>query len=335
MKELFEQLKSEQEVSGELFRKYFVRLFSEEVPETEIEDFLKIMNERPVNEEELFIAASVMKSYAPKIELDEAILIDTCGTGGDQSGTFNISTAASLILAAAGVKVAKHGNRALSSQSGSADLLENLGLSIHQNPDEVMKGVRKNNFAFIFAPQFHAATAQVQKVRKKLKLRTLFNLLGPLTNPAPITHQVLGIYDASLLETVAAVLHRLGRQGAWVVHGAGGLDEISLLGPTQVCELKNGELNSFEIHPEDYGLKLCSLEDIAGGSAEENARRLEQIFKGEESASPLIDAILLNVAAALMIVGKVENFRIGLELAQETIESKKALQLIASLRGQS
>ncbi len=253
---------------------------------------------------------------------DENGLLDTCGTGGDASGTFNISTASALVTAAAGVRVAKHGNRSISSKCGSADVMEALGVNLDLSPSQLAACLREVGIAFLFAPAMHSATRHVQAARRELKIRTVFNLLGPLTNPAGASAQVVGVYSADLVNKLAQALKLLGLRRAMVVHGFDGLDEITISGPTKVAELRNGKIEGYEVTPEQFGLQSSPLESIAGGDASDNADIIRAIFSGQ--ASPYREVVLLNAAAALAVAGIAPGIAEGIVIARDAIDSGKA-----------
>ena len=232
-------------------------------------------------------------------------LVDTCGTGGDASGTFNISTATALVAAGAGVRVAKHGNRSLTSKCGSADVMEALGVDIHLSADRLAACLEEVGMAFLFAPAMHSAMKHVQAARRELRLRTVFNLLGPLTNPAHASAQVVGVYSAELVEKLAEALSMLGLRRALVVHGLDGLDEITITAPTRIAEVRGGSVHSYEVTPEEFGMKRATLADISGGDATANAAIIRQILGGEKS--PRRDVVLLNAAAAIVVAGKKDH----------------------------
>ena len=257
-------------------------------------------------------------------------LVDTCGTGGDTSGTFNISTATALTIAGAGVRVAKHGNRSISSKCGSADVMEALGVKIDLPPARIAACLEQTGIAFLFAPTMHAAMQYVQTARRQLRLRTVFNLLGPLTNPAHASAQVVGVYSGDLVEKLAEALSELGLRRALVVHGRDGLDEITISGPTKIAEVRNGQVRVYEVAPEDFGLKRASLEEIAGGDAAENATIIRAILQGERSCRR--DVVLLNAAAALVAAGHADKIGEAIPLAAYAIDSghaRQRLQLLA------
>ena len=258
--------------------------------------------------------------------------IDVCGTGGDGLHTLNISTAVALVVAGCGVDVVKHGNRAVSSRSGSADVLAELGVNTMAEPERMATVLRQAHVAFLFAPNHHIALRHVQPVRAELKLRTIANLLGPLCNPGSVTRQLMGVYSPDLLEPMAETLQRLGSETAWVVHGADGMDEISLTGPTEICELRHTELRRFSITPQDAGLEPCEPGELAGGDAATNARELDRLLAGRDFTYRRI--VLLNSAAALIIAGRVQTLTEGVELAATSIDSgaaRHALTLLATL----
>lgn len=278
--------------------------------------------------EEITAAAMVMRAKALRIKAP-AGCIDTCGTGGDAKGTYNISTASAFVVASCGVPVAKHGNRAISSQAGSADVLQMLGVKVDADVPVLERCFEKCNIAFLLAPKFHPATRHVAPVRQELGIRTLFNLLGPLSNPAAPAFQMMGVFSKHWVEPLAHVLKELGTQAAWVVHGSDGLDELTLTGPTIVAELKGGSVRLFEISPEEAGLERASLEELKGGSAEANATALLNALSGMESAYRR--AVLYNAAAALLVAGKVADMKSGVEMAKDAIDSGRAHSLVKKL----
>lgn len=250
-------------------------------------------------------------------------LVDTCGTGGDGAATFNISTAAAFVAAGAGLKVAKHGNRAMSSRCGSADVLEALGIRIDLSPTQVARCLEEVGLGFMFAPAFHPAMKHAAAPRREIGIRTVFNILGPLTNPAAAEAQVVGVADSTLLEKIARVLSSLGSRHVLVVHGADGLDEITLTGPTHICEMKEGNLTRFSITPEEVGLRRCRLEELRGSDAEHNAILLRDVLSGNPGARH--DVVLLNAAAALLVADRVDSLRAGVDMARQAIRSGRAL----------
>lgn len=273
--------------------------------------------------------AKVMREKSTKVPHKQPMVADTCGTGGDHSGTFNISTTAAFVAAGAGIRIAKHGNRALTSLSGSADVLGELGVKIDLSPEKVGECIDEVGIGFLFAPALHGAMKHAGPTRKEIGIRTVFNLLGPLTNPAGAQHQVLGVFDADYAEKLAAVLGRLGCKHALVVNGEDGLDEITLTGESRVAELKDGKVRSWHINPEEYGFRFCEPGDLKGGDAAENAKITRGILKGEKG--PKRDIVLLNAAAALVASDKCATLREGLAAAATSIDSGKALKVLDEL----
>ena len=286
---------------------------------------LRLKGETP---EEIAGMATVMREKALKVQVD-GTLVDTAGTGGDGKGSFNVSTAAAFVAAASGLKVAKHGNRAASGSCGSADVLEALGVKIDLGPEGVKQCIEQVGIGFMFAPSFHPAMRHAAPVRREIGIRTVFNILGPLTNPAGVQCQLLGVADASLGETMAEVLNLLGSQHSLVVHGEDGLDELTLGGKTRIWEVKNGATDTSTVSPEDLQLPMASSEDIKGGDKEENARILRRVFQGERG--PMRDVVLLNSAGVLVVGGKAQNLSEGLKLAGEAVDSGEALKRVKRL----
>lgn len=256
-------------------------------------------------------------------------LVDTCGTGGDISGSFNISTATALTVAGAGVRVAKHGNRSVSSLCGSADVIEALGVNINMAPEHAAACLRQVGIAFLYAPAVHSAMKHVQAARRQLRMRTIFNLLGPLTNPAGANAQVAGVYADPLVEKLAGALRMLGLKRALVVHGSDGLDEITITGPTRVAEVRHGQLMLYKVEPEQFGLRRAHLEDISGGNIQENAQIIRDILDGKKSARR--DVVLLNAAAALVAAGKVAAMGEAMPLVAESLDSGAARKRLEAL----
>ncbi len=287
-------------------------------------------------EDEILGAAEAMRTCAARIHPKAEVVLDTCGTGGDGAHTFNISTAVAFVAAGAGVTVAKHGNRAVSSRCGSSDVLAALGVPMDRPHELVTRDVDEHGVGFLFAPSHHSAMRHVAPARRELGLHTVFNLLGPLTNPAGARYQLLGTFAGERLEQTARVLSRLGSKRAWVVHGRDGLDEISPCTSTDVAELcEDGTVRTFTLSPEDAGLERVPPEAIAGGDVEENARRLKALLAGERSG--VRTAVLLNAAAALVVVGKAGDLREGVRKAEESIDSGSAAAKLEALvkEGQS
>jgi anthranilate phosphoribosyltransferase len=280
--------------------------------------------------EEIAGAAAAMRGRVVPIPHRRPDALDTCGTGGDGQGTFNVSTAAALVAAAGGAAVAKHGNRSVSSRSGSADVLAALGVGLETTPEQAGRLLDTIGIAFLFAPLLHPAMRQIMPVRRALGVRTVFNLLGPLTNPAGARRQVLGVYRGDLVEVVARVLAALGSEHALVVHGHDGLDEITTTGPTRVAEVRGGSVNTWTLEPEEVGCRRARLEALRGGAPEENARLMSAVLAGEEG--PLADITALNAGAALWVAGLAADLAAGVERARAVLASGAAARKLDELR---
>ena len=300
-----------------------------EATPAQIAAFITALRIKGETVDEIAGCARVMREKAAKITPRRTPLVDTCGTGGDGANTFNISTAAAFVAAAAGVPVAKHGNRSVSSRCGSADVLEALGVRIDLTPDAVRECIDQVGIGFLFAPLFHSSMRHAVGPRKEIGIRSVFNVLGPLTNPASAQVQVVGVYDAALTEPLARVLGRLSVREAYVVHGQPRLDEISISGETQVSHLKDGEVHTFRIRPEDAGLKTWPAETIAGGDAQHNAAIIRSVLKGKEG--PQRDVVLLNAAAALLVAGLAKDLMDGVARAAESIDRGRAYEKLEAL----
>lgn len=303
----------------------FDAIMAGDIPPEQIAAFLMALRVRGETVDEIVGGARVLRSKAALLP-NPGDVVDTCGTGGDGLGTYNISTAAALVAAAAGCRVAKHGNRSVSSKSGSADVLMSLGANLDISLEQNQESLDRFGFAFMFAPAHHNAMKHVGPVRASLKLRTIFNLLGPLANPAQAKRQVLGVYDRKWLRPMADVLATLGSEHVWVVHGEDGLDEVSLSGKTFVAELKNGVVSEFKLDPSDFGFEPKSIDSIKGGDAHENATALVALVNGAPSAYR--DITVLNAAAAMLVGGKAESFAEGVKLAATSINSGAAKKLL-------
>lgn len=290
--------------------------------------FLMALRVRGETVEEIAGAARVMRAKVLPVKAPKDA-IDTCGTGGDAQGTYNISTAAALVVAGAGVPVAKHGNRALSSKSGSADVLAALGVNLDCDIALVERSLAKNNIGFLMAPRHHAAMKHVGPTRVELGTRTIFNLLGPLSNPAGATRQLIGVFHRQWVRPVAEVLAQLGSERAWVVHGSDGLDEITTTGATYIAELKGGRVTTFDVLPEDVGLARADPMALKGGDPATNARAVREVLDGKPG--PYRDIVTLNAGAALVVAGKASDLKIGIALAVATIDSGKAKAALAGL----
>jgi anthranilate phosphoribosyltransferase len=300
------------------------------VPPSQIAGLLVALAMKGERPEEIVGFARSMRSRATKLSREYAPAFDTCGTGGDRAHTFNVSTVAALVLAACGVRVAKHGNRSVSSRCGSADLLEALGVNVTAAPPIVERCLEEAGIAFFFAPTFHPSMRHAGPTRRELGLRTAFNLLGPLTNPAGARRQLVGVPRPELTELVARSLALLGTERAWVVHGADGLDEISTGGYTKVSQCRDGEVNTFYLHPTDVGLTKSAPDALRGGNADDNASIARQVLAGERG--PQRDVVLLNAAAALLIAGNVTRIQDGLAMAAGVLDNGKAAAVLEELR---
>lgn len=297
--------------------------------DSQIGAFLTALRIKGETVEEITGAARIMRDKAARIKAPEGVL-DTCGTGGDMSHTFNISTTTAFVVAAAGIPVAKHGNRAVSSKAGSADVLEALGVRIDLEPAKVEKCLFETGFGFLFAPLFHPAMKYAIGPRRELGIRTVFNILGPLTNPAGARRQVLGVFADKLTETMAQVLGNLGAEDAMVVHGEDGLDEITITDATKISRFSGGTVDTMFLSPGEYGLKRGNRQDLVGGDKDDNARIAIGILRGE--AGPKRDVVLINSAAALVVAGKSLDFGAGLEMAREAIDSGKAFAKLEEVK---
>jgi anthranilate phosphoribosyltransferase len=279
--------------------------------------------------EELAGMAEAMRSRVPPIRTRRTPLLDTCGTGGDNAGTFNISTASAIVVASCGVAVAKHGNRAVSSRAGSADVLESLGVRLDVTPESAARSLDVLGLTFLFAPNYHAALRHASGPRREIAVRTIFNLLGPLTNPAGAARQLVGVYADTLVRPIAEVLQMLGSERAWVVHGLDGLDELTVLGRSHVAELDHGEIREFEVDPAPLGLAHTDRAGLAGGEAVANADKIRALLAGEKGAAR--DIVVLNAGAALLVAGAVPDLEAGVARAREAIDSGRAARKLADL----
>jgi anthranilate phosphoribosyltransferase len=331
-------------LSREEARTVMTEIFSGSATDAQIAALLVALHMKGETVEEIVGCAEAIRAAAEPLPIHETAalavsntgratppdtLLDTCGTGGDACGTFNISTAAAFVVAGTGVRVAKHGNRSLSSRCGSADVMEALGVKISLPTAVLATCLEEVGIVFLFAPTMHSAMKYVQPARRELRLRTIFNLLGPLTNPAHATAQVVGVYSLDLVEKLAEVLSMLGLHRALVVHGLDGLDEITITGPTRVAEVRDGNVRTYEVTPEEFGMKSVRLEDISGGDAETNAAIIREVLAG--SKSPRRDVVLLNAAAALVAAGKFDHMGDALPLAAQSIDSGAAAAKLEAL----
>lgn len=321
IKEAICKLLNKENLSREMTEIVMDEIMSGNATPVQVSSFLTAMSLKGETIDEITASASIMRKHCTKLVYKED-LMEIVGTGGDKSNSFNISTISSIVVSAAGVPVAKHGNRAATSKCGAADVLEALGVNINIPVEQSVEILENIKICFLFAQNYHNAMKFVAPIRKELEIRTVFNILGPLSNPASANMQLMGVYEESLVEPLANVLSNLGVKKAMVVFGLDGLDEISLSSPTKVCEVNNGELSSYTITPEEVGMTRCKKKDLVGGTPKENAKIAMQIFNGEKG--PKRDVIVLNSAAALYVAGKVENLREGILLAEKIIDTKKA-----------
>ena len=318
--------------SKELSVKDFMQsLMSGVLSDDIIESYVLALNEKGVTAENIFDAATVMRQFSKQVVIqDKTHLVDTCGTGGDGIQTFNVSTLSAIVAASAGVKVAKHGGRSVSSKCGSADVLEALGVNVNLTADKVASLVNEIGIAFMFAPNFHPAMRYAAPVRKKLGIRTIFNVLGPLANPALATRQVLGVYDKSLTQTMAEVLSKLGSEHVMVVHGEDGMDEISISSPTTVTELKNKTITTYTIQPTDFGLDVADLKTIQVENMDASKTMMLDVLKG--SQGPHRNITILNAGAAIYISGISSTLKEGIEKAASVIDQGLALKKLEALK---
>lgn len=325
LKDIINLLSEGNTLSEQQAEQAFSHIMSGQVDLPQMSAFVMAMRVRGETVDEITGGARALRNKASIVSVPDGA-VDTCGTGGDGTGTYNISTAAAIVTAACGVPVAKHGNKSVSSKSGSADVLASLGIAFDLPLKAQEQALREFGIAFLFAPQHHKAMRHVAPVRASLGIRTIFNLLGPLANPAMAKRQLLGVFDRKWLRPMAEVLGRLGSDHVWTVHGSDGLDELTTTGITYVCELKDGKLREFEVSPEDIGLKRSTLKDLQGGEAEENAAALLNVLEGKPSAYR--DIVLLNTGAALLVGGKVNTLKDGVTMAVEAIDSGTAKDLL-------
>lgn len=330
---LLEQIRRHEDLTTGQAADVMGEIMDGRVPPTQIAGLLMALalkGERPA---EMVGFARAMRARATPLPAPVDGVFDTCGTGGDGAHTFNVSTAAALVLAGAGVRVAKHGNRAVSSRSGSADVFEALGVNLEAPPAAVHRALLDARIAFFFAPQWHPSMRHAGPARRDLGVRTAFNLLGPLTNPAGARRQVVGVSRPEHTELVARTLVALGTERAWVVHGAGGLDELSTLGHTKVSEVRDGTVNTFYVHPSDAGIRSATIADLAGGAAAENADMVRRLLEGERG--PRRDVVLLNAGAALLVAGVAGTLAEGVQVASASVDNGRAAEALDGMRRMS
>jgi anthranilate phosphoribosyltransferase len=304
-------------------------IFTGDVAEVQIAAFLAAMRVKTASVSELAGLAKSLRDHAVKVDVKVDNLVDTCGTGGAKLKTFNISTAAALVAAGAGVHIAKHGNRGITSKCGSADVLDELGINIDPGPEKVAQCIEEAHIGFMFAPKFHPAMKHVQPIRQSLDFRTAFNILGPLANPAGAAAQVMGVPEESLMHRIAEALNMLGVKRAMVVHSAG-LDEISTMAKTEILHLNNGQLTTETLDPTEYGIALTDFDTLKGGDAKTNAEIIRGILSGTEQRARK-DIVVLNAAAAIIVAGLADDFRAAIELADEVLAKQKAMAALEKL----
>ncbi len=328
MEKIIKKLKNKQSLDFEESKSAFESMMSGKISEEQIHDFLTSSSAKGETSNEIAGGVYVLRNKATKVNVPD-IAIDTCGTGGDGKNTLNISTAAALLLSSFGVKVAKHGNKSVSSKCGSADVLEKLNISIALGPKEVETSISNNNFGFMFAPTYHSAMKYVGPIRKKIGKRTIFNLIGPLSNPAKVKRQVVGVFDKKLLKIFAEALKNLNLKKALIVNSRDGLDEISPYSITDIVELSDGKIKESILNPKDLGIKAASLENIIGKDPEFNAEKMREIFQGKDNDFSV--AVCLNAAAGLIVADKLSSFKEGYEEMRKHILSGKVINHITKL----
>ena len=328
IKEAIVKLSKKEDLTYQEAETVMDEIMSGQATAVQMSSYLTALSMKGETIDEITASAAGMRAHCIKL-LHDLDVLEIVGTGGDGANSFNISTTSSLVIAAGGVPVAKHGNRAASSKSGAADVLEALGVNITIPPEKSAELLKKINICFLFAQNYHIAMKYVAPIRKELGIRTVFNILGPLSNPAGANMELMGVFDQALVEPLAQVLISLGVKRGMVVYGQDKLDEISMSAPTKVCEIKDGWFKTYVIKPEDFGFTRCTKEDLVGGTPDENAEITKNILKGEKG--PKRDAVLMNAGAALYIGGKAENMKDGIELASVLIDSGKALETLEKL----
>lgn len=331
MQEYIDKINDQKDLTAQEMSDVMRRIMTGTVPKEELSAFLLALRNKGAAVNEITGAARIMREFAIAVNTDKDVILDTCGTGGDRSGTFNISTAVAFVVAGAQCTVAKHGNRSVSSKCGSADVLEYLGVNIAMPVERLSDCLKKVGIAFLFAQNLHPAMRYAAAVRKELGVETIFNVLGPLTNPSKATHQMMGVYSKELVEPMAHVLGNLGLRKALVVHGQDGLDEITTTGKTFASEFNGQQIVSYEIDPADFGIQAGKSDDLKGSDIAENASMILDILKGKKG--PQRDIVVLNAAHALYIAGKTKTALEGLSIAEASIDSQKALEKLQLLIG--
>ena len=329
--EIIQRLIDRADLTDAEARSAMEEIMAGQATDAQIAGFLTALRMKGETATELVAFASVMRAKAEPVWDGEVLpVLDTAGTGGDRSGTFNISTAAAFVAAGAGIRVAKHGNRSASSRCGSADVMEALGIDIQMPIDRLRRAIKDVGIGFLFAPRFHSSMKHVMPARSQLKIRTVFNILGPLASPAAARYQVVGVSSPEVMELMAYALQGLNLDYAFVVHGANGMDEVSISSPTYMVEIRRGEIRQFTITPEDFGIAAADIQAILGDDARANAAIIESIFRGE--SGPRRDVVLLNAAPAIVAGGAAATLKEGIKLAAESIDSRAALKKLIDLR---
>ena len=330
IKDLIKQLINKKDLTATEMQQVMREILSGTTETADIINFLTSLNEKGETVGELTVAVNEMLKYVEPIVLDVENILDTCGTGGDKKGTFNISTITALVASGAGITVAKHGNRSVSSKCGSADILEALGVDINMNKAKIKKCLKEIGIAFLFAPSLHPAMKNVMPARKQIAGKTMFNILGPLINPARATNQLIGVYSKQWTRPLAQVLYNLGSKHVLVVHGADGLDEVTTTDKTFVSEVNNGILRDYEISPEDFGLSRAKISDLSGGSIQENIKIVQDVLDGRKNRAR--DIVILNAGCAIYAADKTNTIAEGLKIAEKSIDSKAALRKLELLK---
>lgn len=333
IKEAIKKLSEKRDLESQEMVSVFNEIMSGRAERENVKEFLLSLKAKGESPDEIAAAAKVMREKATKVRTGVKDLVDTCGTGGAKINDVNISTIVAIVLASCGVKVAKHGNRSFTGKCGSADILEALGVNINQSPEKAAELIEKVGIGFMFAPNFHPAMRNVVEIRRELETRTIFNILGPLSNPAGANMQILGVYAPELTEVMAEALNKLGGERAYVVHGLEGFDEISIRGKSKISELKDGRVTTYYVSPKEFGIAEGAVDSITGGTREQNAEVVLGILNGKKG-SPM-DMVLMNAAAALKMVGKMKDFTDGMKMAAGCIDSGKALAVLNRLRDES
>ncbi len=330
IRDIIKILAQKKDLDSEQMQQVMMEILSGTTETADIIEFLTFLNDKGETVEELTAAVNVMLKYVDPIIVDKPNILDTCGTGGDKKGTFNVSTIVAFVASGAGITVAKHGNRSVSSKCGSADILEALGVNINMDKIKIKQCLEEIGIAFLFAPNLHPAMKQVMPARKQIARKTMFNILGPLINPARATNQLIGVYSREWAPILARVLHNLGTDHVLVVHGNDGLDEVTTTDKTFVSEVCQGKFRDYEIVPEDFGFKRANLEDLLGGSIEQNVRIAMDILNGKKGSQR--DIVLLNAGCAIYAADKAKSIKEAIEFARESLDSKSALKKLELLK---